>query len=722
MSKLTITVDDKTIVAEDAKTVLQVALENNVAIPHFCYHKKLSLAATCRMCMTEINGRLLPACVTPVSSNMVVSTKSETVKKAQKAVLEFLLINHPLDCPICDQAGECHLQNTAFSYGQTHARFTEEKRVSWHLDSGPLIAMEEMNRCIFCTRCIRFTKEVAGVQEVGILNRSPDVTLAIKGVLKSELSGNLIDLCPVGAITSRPFRFKARSWELQHYPSISPHDSLGTNILVHTKNHRVMRITPRENEAINECWITNHDRFGYLGLDKERLTDPMVKQNNEWIKTSWTAALDYIVRGLKEIKEEGQIEGIASSQATLEEMALLQKIVENATCFSAYENTPSLNCAISDLEKRQNVFVIGSFIRDEAALIATRLRKGPRVSRLHAIDEDWMMPIATQIISAPSLWPQKLAEVLVASLKEKGKIIPEPLAKITPTKEAKDIALSLSKESTILLGDIAHNHLEAKTLQTLANEIAQVTGASCGQITYGANSVGAAYLGFQEAFKNDAKAYLLLHSEPEKDASNIPYTLQKLNQAKMVVVLSAYEHGHDYADVMLPIAPFSETSGSYMNVNQTVQSFEATTLGARPAWKVLNVLGELLHEEKLFESSQAVLESVKQTEKRLSKEDATYHLTTTNGIERLAKPIRYRDAILRRAFKDENNEAFVSLNIAKEKGIQDGQMLEISSGENQITLVAKLDETLADNVIMMASEKAALLGALYGHVEVKRVC
>jgi len=306
---LEIEIDGKKAQVPDGSTVMDAAQQMGVYIPHFCYHKKLSIAANCRMCLVQVEKapKPLPACATPVTNGMKVFTHSDLAVQAQKGVMEFLLINHPLDCPICDQGGECQLQDLAVGYGGMQSRYQEEKRVVFHKDAGPLISMEEMSRCIHCTRCVRFGQEIAGIMELGMVNRNmhSEITTFVGRSVDSELSGNMIDLCPVGALTSKPFRYTARSWELQRRRSVSPHDSLGANLIVQVKHDQVMRVLPRENEAVNECWISDKERFSYQALNSDqRLTKPMVKQGGEWREVPWNVALDYVAHGLKDISRE----------------------------------------------------------------------------------------------------------------------------------------------------------------------------------------------------------------------------------------------------------------------------------------------------------------------------------------------------------------------------------------------------------------------------------
>src|SRR6266508_4189691 len=359
MPKLTI--DGRETEVKNGATVMDAANGLGIYIPHFCYHKKLSIAANCRMCLVEVEKapKPLPACATPVTDGMKVWTHSEAAKKAQNGVMEFLLINHPLDCPICDQGGECQLQDLAVGYGHSNSRYTEEKRVVSRKELGPLVAAEEMSRCIQCTRCVRFGQEVAGIMELGLAGRGENAEIVsfVGRAVESELSGNMIDICPVGALTSEPFRYTARTWELSRRKSVSPHDGLGSNLVVQVKQNRVMRVLPLENEAINECWLSDKDRFSYEGLNSpDRLQRPLIRKNGQWGEVDWHEALDFVGAGLK--------------------------------------------------GKDLRVLVIGSFLRKESPLIAHRLRQAAKrraqIHMLHSVDDDWLMPIASRKIVAPS--------------------------------------------------------------------------------------------------------------------------------------------------------------------------------------------------------------------------------------------------------------------------------------------------------------------------------
>ena len=636
-----IELDGKKVEVAPGSMVMHAAEKAGTYIPHFCYHKKLSIAANCRMCLVEVEKapKPLPACATPVTQGMIVRTKSEKAIKAQQSVMEFLLINHPLDCPICDQGGECQLQDLAVGYGGTGSRYDEEKRVVPHKDVGPLISMEEMSRCIHCTRCVRFGQEVAGVMELGMVNRGEhsEITTVLGDTVDSELSGNMIDLCPVGALTSKPFRYSARTWELSRRKSVSPHDSTGANLIVQVKNHKVMRVVPFENEAINECWIADRDRFSYEALNsEERLTQPMIKQGGEWKTVDWQTALEYVANGLKQIKDQhgaNSIGALVSPHSTLEELFLTGQLLRGIGSdnidwrlrhaqFNAAEGVRWLGTSIASLSDLQAALVVGSNLRKDHPLFAQRIRqatkKGCQVFALNAKVYDWAMPVTASVVAAQD-WAQALADIAAAVAQAKG--VQSPVAGQANV-EAQAIANALlaGERKAVLLGNAAAHHAHAAELLALANWIGEHTGASVGYLTEAANTVGAQWVKAQpqanglnaaQMIAGGLKAAILLNNEPAFDSAAGQQALQGLNKSEMVVTLSPFKANMEISDVLLPIAPFTETSGSFVNAEGRLQSFHAVVkpLGeTRPAWKVLRVLANLLGVQGVdYESSQDVL-------------------------------------------------------------------------------------------------------------------
>jgi NADH-quinone oxidoreductase subunit G len=642
-----IELDGNKVSIAEGSMIMHAADKAGTYIPHFCYHKKLSIAANCRMCLVDVEKmpKPMPACATPVTQGMIVRTKSDKAIKAQKSVMEFLLINHPLDCPICDQGGECQLQDIAVGYGASSSRYEEEKRVVAVKDVGPLISMQEMTRCIHCTRCIRFGQEVGGVMELGMSHRGEhaEIETFLGKTIDSELSGNMIDICPVGALTSKPFRYSARTWELSRRKSISPHDSTGANLIVQVKNNKVMRVVPLENEAVNECWIADRDRFSYEALNGvERLISPMLKQGGEWHVVDWQVALEYVANGLKQIKTDhgaASIGALVSPHSTLEELSLASTLMRglgsenidyrlrNAE-FTVSEGVRFLGLPIAALTDLQQILVVGASLRKEHPLFAQRIRqavrKGASVNVIQAAAEDWAMPIANSLYSDASYWAQALADVAVAIAADKGIVAPAK-GNASPAAQAIAQALQSGEHKAILLGNAAAHHAKASSLLALANWIGAETGASVGYLTEAANTVGAQIAGALpgasglhagQMLAGGLKAVLLLNNEPEFDSALGERAPQSLTQAQMVVTLSPYKSNMAFSDVLLPIAPFTETSGTFVNAEGRVQSFHAVVkpLGeTRPAWKVLRVLANLLGVAGFdFESSEQVLKLMPQ--------------------------------------------------------------------------------------------------------------
>jgi NADH-quinone oxidoreductase subunit G len=623
-----IELDGKKVEALEGSMIMHAAEQAGTYIPHFCYHKKLSIAANCRMCLVDVEKmpKPMPACATPVSQGMIVRTKSDKAIKAQQSVMEFLLINHPLDCPICDQGGECQLQDLAVGYGGSTSRYEEEKRVVFHKDVGPLISMEEMSRCIHCTRCVRFGQEVAGVMELGMSHRGEhaEIETFLDQTIDSELSGNMIDICPVGALTSKPFRYSARTWELGRRKSISPHDSTGANLIIQVKNNKVMRVVPLENEEVNECWISDRDRFSYEALNSEdRLTTPMIKHGGEWKTVDWQTALEYVANGFKQIKADhgaASLGALVSPQSTLEELYLAAGLmrglgsdnIDYRLRHAEFESTGQvrwLGTSIASLSNLDRALIVGSNIRKDHPLFAQRIRqavrKGCSVNAINLVAVDATYTPKNTYLLNPSHWSRALAEVAAAVAASKG--IDAPVA-ATATEAANNIAASLlsGERKAILLGNAAAHHPQASSLLALANWIGHQTGASVGYLSEAGNTVGAQWAGAKpvqsglnagQMLAGGLKAVILLNNEPEFDSAAGAKTKAVLGKAQMVVSMNPFKANMDFCDVILPISPFTETSGSFVNAEGRLQSFHAVVkpLGeTRPAWKVFRVLANML--------------------------------------------------------------------------------------------------------------------------------
>lgn len=623
-----IELDGQKVEVAPGSMVMHAAEQAGVYIPHFCYHKKLSIAASCRMCLVDVEKapKPMPACATPVTQGMVVRTKSDKAIKAQQSVMEFLLINHPLDCPICDQGGECQLQDLAVGYGGSSSRYTEEKRVVANKNVGPLISMQEMSRCIHCTRCVRFGQEIAGVMELGMSHRGEhaEIETFVGASIDSELSGNMIDICPVGALTSKPFRYSARTWEMSRRKSISPHDSTGANVVVQVKNHKVMRVLPLENDAVNECWIADRDRFSYEALNgPERLTQPMLKQGGEWRTVDWATALEYVANGLNDVRKNHGAQSIgllASPHSTVEELylaaTLMRALGSDNIDHRLRQQAPGrssgvhwLGRSIASLSSLDRVLVVGGNLRKEHPLFALRIRqaarRGAQVHAIHSATPQWAMPLDTTIEEPATTWVAALARVATAVARLLD--VPPPTDVPADAQSARVAESLLSGDrKAILLGNAAAHHQRAASLLQLAQWIGSRTGATVGYLTEASNTVGAQLVGAQpmsnglnavQMLDGGMKALLLLNAEPRFDTCKGSEAVSAVASAKMVVTLSAFKANLDCSDVLLPIAPFTETAGSFVNAEGRLQSFHAVVkpLGeTRPGWKVLRALGSML--------------------------------------------------------------------------------------------------------------------------------
>jgi NADH-quinone oxidoreductase subunit G len=684
-----IELDGQKVEVLEGSMVMHAAEKAGTYIPHFCYHKKLSIAANCRMCLVDVEKapKPMPACATPVTQGMIVRTKTDKAIKAQQSVMEFLLINHPLDCPICDQGGECQLQDLAVGYGGSGSRYEEEKRVVFHKDVGPLVSMQEMSRCIHCTRCVRFGQEVAGVMELGMSHRGEhaEIETFVGQSVDSELSGNMIDICPVGALTSKPFRYSARTWELSRRKSIAPHDSSGANLVVQVKNNEVLRVVPLENEEVNECWIADRDRFSYEALNSaDRLRAPLIKQGGEWKEVDWQTALEYVANGLNQISKDhgaSSIGALVSPHSTLEELHLASTLVRSLGSdnidhrlrnaeFVKSEGARYLGTSIASLTQLQRVLVVGSNLRKDHPLFAQRIRQAQRngaqvnaitsKALLHVTDA-WAMPLAHVDLQEASAWAQSLANVAAAVAAEKGVTAP---AQGQATPEAHAIAKSLlgGDRKAVLLGNAAAHHANASSLLNLAKWIAEQTGATYGYLTEAANTVGAQWakaepqtggLNAAQMLAGGLKAVLLLNTEPVEDSAAGVKAVAALATMQMVVTLSPFKTNMAFSDVLLPIAPFTETSGSFVNAEGRLQSFHAVVkplAETRPAWKVLRVLANMLGLPQLaFETSQDVLKQITDVPLNLSNECRSEVRLDGNADTPCVASIYQLDSLVRRS-------------------------------------------------------------------------
>jgi NADH-quinone oxidoreductase subunit G len=793
---LKVEIDGKPVEVDHGTTIIDAADQLGIPIPRFCYHKKLSVAANCRMCLVQVEkfAKPLPACATPVADGMKIFTRSKAAVEAQKSVMEFLLINHPLDCPICDQGGECDLQDIAVAYGAPASRYTEEKRVVLNKNIGPLVSTD-MTRCIQCTRCVRFLKEVGGMMELGLINRGEhaEITAYVDKSVDSELSGNIIDLCPVGALTSKPFRYSARSWELTRRPSIAPHDGLGSQIEVHVKDGKVMRVLPREKESINECWLSDRDRFSYEGLNSaDRLKVPMIKHNGEWQETDWKTALEFAAGQLKDITNEhgGEALGVlVSPNSTMEEGYLSKKIAEGLgsqnidyrirqTDFrldGKRLGTPWMGCNIPDLEEMDRILIIGSNLRNEHPLLTHRIRKavanGAELCIISPLDNDPLMKIAHKVIVRPNDMVNVLAQVLKAmsGLQKLSLRLPTSLNKLLEDIRVRDntqaIAESLvgmgklydliSPKTGIFVGNIALNDPRFTEMFSLAEAIAGISGAILGLIPAGANNTGQHLMGVMPGpqgmharamLEIPRKAYLLVNLEPELDCHNGAAARHAMQQAECVVALTMYKsEALEDADVLLPIAPFTETSGTLMSMEGRVQSFTAVTkpMGeCRPGWKVLRVLGNTLGLTGFdYDSSEAVKNAIFGGEKPSNvvwrslnnnlKELVEIEVKIkSDGLQRIGEVPQYQaDPIVRRSPPLQKTKynikpmARMHAHQAEALGLAAGDSVLVRQGEGSVVLPVRIDNHVAMGCVRVhaASPITASLGELMGDITVEKI-
>jgi len=783
-----IEIDGRPYQARRGAMIIEVTDANGITVPRFCYHKKLSIAANCRMCMVEVEKapKPLPACATPVTEGMKIFTGSELARKTQKAVMEFLLINHPLDCPICDQGGECELQDLALGYGGDVTRFAEGKRVVPDKFLGPLIATD-MTRCIHCTRCIRMLREVAGKMELGATGRGENMQIGnyIEKSLESELSGNVIDVCPVGALTSRPFRFKARAWELQQHASVAPHDSVGSNLYIHTRRGQVLRVVPREHEAINEVWLSDRDRFSYEGLySSDRITAPMVKINGQWQEVDWETALEQTVSGLRSlIHQQGtdQVGVLVSPAATLEEMTLLQAIargigvrnIDHRLRQSDFTDQaqaplcPTLGLSLEALERVDAALVIGANPRKEQPIAGHRLRKaaiaGARVMFVNPVDFEFLFDVHASSVVPPSQMARALAGIAAALTNATATTdaVKAAIAAASPDGNQRAIAQALQKadDAVVLLGNIAMAHPQYSLIRALAEVVAEATNATLGMLPEAGNSVGGWLAGVlphrgpagaalaepgmnaRQMIEQPREGYLLFGVEPAHDCGNPAAAARAVAAAEFVVCIAAFasEALRESADILLPIGPFTETSGTIVNAEGRWQSFQgvATPVGdSRPGWKVLRVLGnqfgldgfEQTASEQVRDALRAELGEI-----RLDNRQAPGPVASAaagSGLERVGDvAIHAVDPLVRRAAALQRTPDAVAagkarLNAAQAQasGLADADRVRVSQGAAAAVMELEIDERVPDGCVRIqaGTVEAAGLGDAFGAIDIER--
>ena len=761
-----IEIDGKPFEVDSGKMIIEVADEAGIHIPRFCYHKKLSVAANCRMCLVglENSRKTVPACATPITDGMKIFTKSSEAIRSQQAVMEFLLINHPLDCPICDQGGECELQDISMGFGHDSSNYEDTKRSVLDDDLGSLISTE-MTRCIHCTRCVRFGDEIAGLRELGSLGRGEHTQIGtyIKHSIHSEVSGNIIDLCPVGALTSKPYRFTARAWEMTQHESIAPHDCLGSNVYLHTRREQLMRVAPKEHDLINETWLSDRDRFSYLGLNsKARASSPMIKQNGQWETVDWQTALRFTAEGMSRVlKQHGPTEfaSFASASSTLEELYLLQKFMRELginnldhrlqqTDFRDQGEQmvmPKSSLQYAELESQDTLLIVGCNIDREVPLAGIRVRKafrnGAEIYAVNSVDYDYHFDVNQSIIVPPQDIPLQLATLVLAVVEDPIDLSPDVqklLIGLKPDRKTKTMAKALCRpNAVIIMGALCENHPEAALLRTLVALLEQFSGARVLRLTVGANSAGAWLAGMiphrgaagkaiqttgldvQAALNAKLKGYLLMGTEPGFDFANPYGARQSMLAAEFVVVLSAYQNEsiQDYADVILPMAPYAETSGTYINIDttwQTVKGALAPHGESRPAWKILRVLANLLECEGFdYSSTEDVLQDIKDqvsmmTERKYSPFYPNSLPVSLDTLVRVGEwPLYRSDAIVRHATALQEcaaaEMACIRIHPITANRLELNDIATVSQGDIEITLPISRDERIAHNVVWIAN-------------------
>ena len=775
---VTLEIDGHTVEAPRGSMIIEAADRIGIDIPRFCYHRKLSIAANCRMCLVDVEKapKPLPACATPVADGMKVFTESRRAVDAQRGVMEFLLINHPLDCPICDQGGECELQDLAMGYGRSVSRFTERKRVVKDKNLGPLVATD-MTRCIHCTRCIRFLEEIAGTAELGGIGRGEhtEISTFVERNINSELSGNIIDLCPVGALTNKPFRFSARPWEMRARPFIGGHDCLGSNLFYHVRGRKIMRAVPRDNEAINECWLADRDRYSHFALEApDRLSSPRIKVDGQWQDCDWNTALDAAARAIRGAIDGGDQLGIlASPRATCEEHGLLHRFaqglgsanidhrlrlddVSHPQAGRARMDIPSAALATSD-----TLFLVGSNIRHDQPILGHRVRTawrqhGARVMDLNPVAYDFPFDLSERMTVAPPDMVDALAAVARAAADLIGQVVPENgamgdlLRQVEVSDEARRMAAALkeSQSGVVLLGDVALNHPEAGLLRALAEQLAEWTCCALCVLPGPANSQGAWAMGVVPGTEGLAakamldtplKGYLMLGIEPSLDLASPGRAMAALHGAESVVALAAYASDDllEVADVLLPMAALPETDGSYVNLDDQIQSFRAAVKpagDAREGWKILRKLGELLGLDGFdFVGLEQLGETLSREQPREAAAFAPPARKSGRQDKALSRigdvPIYAGDAMVRRSAPLQQTKhadpavARIHPDTAAAMQLAEASRVRARQDDGATVLDLELDERIARNAVWLpgAVAESASLGGAYAELIIEAV-
>jgi len=738
MVDIEIEIDGNVVHGHSGESIIAIADREGIDIPRFCYHKKLSISANCRMCLVDVEGnpKPQPACSTPASAGMKINTANEKAKASQKAVMEFLLINHPLDCPICDQGGECELQDVAMEYGSDVSKFNEGKRIVADKGIGALIHTD-MTRCIHCTRCVRFGAEVAGIVEMGGTGRGEDLKIEpfLSEGIQSELSGNMIDVCPVGALTSKPFRYEVRSWQMNSVQSVARHDLVGSSIFTQTHKGKVKRVVASDNDSVNETWISDRDRFSYEGLASEkRALTPKIKVNGEWQDASWEAALEAAVSGLKGSSEN--FGTLANKSATLEELYLLQKLarglgsenldtrldVANPSNASELES----NISLLQLEQVDHALIVNSYLRLEQPMINHRIRKatlnGASVSTVNAKCFDFNYRIANKLLSAPQNTIATLSGILKALLEANSEALPDFIKSTKTEQQHIDIAnaLNASENSVIILGEHVNSNPCKDQVAKLITLIAKASGANTLNISNTANSMAAEKVNFkpnvgmnaQQMLAGDLNAFVLLDVYPTFDCIDPQGAVENLSREDaFVIALNSFEDENllEYANVILPIANFYETSGTHINIDNTAQSFGASVKAAgnsKPGWKVIKVLADLLDISGFdyTDSTQVADEALSLTPVEASNAVEVFEVAVPSVATVWQYTPYATDALTRHACSLQDtkigqlSEAVVSESTAK--------LMELSAGDLYKGIPITINETVAEGCVFVHTNQA----------------
>ncbi len=768
---VTIEVDGRELEAQKGEMIIQVTDRAGVDIPRFCYHEKLSIAANCRMCLVDVEKapKPLPACATPVADGMKVFTQSRRAVDAQRGVMEFLLINHPLDCPICDQGGECELQDLSMGYGRSVSRFTERKRVVKDKNIGPLIATD-MTRCIHCTRCVRFLEEIAGTAELGGVGRGEhlEITTFVERNINSELSGNIIDLCPVGALTNKPFRHTARPWEMRARKFVGTHDCLGSHLYYHTRGRRIMRAVPRDNEMVNECWLADRDRYSHFGLaSADRLTAPRIRIDGQWRETDWDTALETAARGLKDAGRDLGV--LMSPRATAEEHLLAARLsrglgsesIDHGLRINDFSHARAgqarLDRPTRDLAEADAVFLVGSNIRQEQPILGHRVRtawrkNGAKVMDLNPVAYDFHFDLVELLTVPPQAMVDTLGRVAKAAADQGGCSLPEGkigkfIAAREPDSRDRRVAehLHSADDGIILLGDGALNHAQGGWLRSLAEWLAETLDVALVILPGPANSAGAVAVGAlpgkggldaRDMLEQPRRSYLLWDLEPFFDLADPQRAGQAFDQAGAVIAVTAFvsEEIERVASVMLPLAPVPESGGTWINADGHREWLDAVGKPpgqAREGWKILRRLGDMTSVDGFdfatLSDVRDLLDELPPLESASTELDVPAE-TDADVLWRIGDvPIYAGDTLLRRAaaLQQTHHAGPTRVHLhsatAKRHGLDDAELVRVSQGEASVELPLVIDDRIAPGAVWLPAASCATheLGASSGEIRVE---